>query len=124
MLCCWMCINTIFSHDFGISSQRLILSCSVIALAASLLLLPDSQAALDLWLSAAELIFLALCYLGVMLAPSLSIHTARDTIEPQLDGDWRGPFGHKNVAAPIMAMLVFVGLYLASSRHVVACVLT
>ncbi len=112
MLCCWMCINTIFSHDFGISSQRLILSCSVIALAASLLLLPDSQAELDLWLSAAALIFLALCYLGVMLAPSLSIHTARDTIEPQLAGDWRGPFGHKNVAAPIMAMLVFVGLYL------------
>jgi O-antigen ligase len=124
MLCCWMCINTIFSHDFGISSQRLILSCSVIALAASLLLLPDSQAELDLWLSAAALIFLALCYLGVMLAPSLSIHTARDTIEPQLAGDWRGPLGHKNVAAPIMAMLVFVGLYLASRRAVIAGVLT
>jgi O-antigen ligase len=119
MLCCWMCINTIFSHDFGLSSQRLILSCSVMALAASLLLLPDSQAELDLWLSAAALIFLAVCYLGVMLAPSLSIHTARDTLEPQLAGDWRGPFGHKNVAAPIMAMLIFVGLYLASRRAIV-----
>jgi O-antigen ligase len=37
--------------------------------------------------------------------------------EAHLAGDWRGPFGHKNVAAPIMAMLVFVGLYLASRRH-------
>lgn len=120
MLCCWMCINTIFSHDFGLSSQRLILSCSVMALAASLLLLPDSQAELDLWLSAAALIFLAVCYLGVMLAPSLSIHTARDTLEPQLAGDWRGPFGHKNVAAPIMAMLIFVGLYLASRRAIIS----
>ena len=120
ILCCWVCINTVFSHDFGLSSQRLILSCSVIAMAASLLLLPDSQAELDLWLSASALIFLALCYLGVMLAPSLSIHTARDTLEPQLAGDWRGPFGHKNVAAPIMAMLVFVGIYLARRQAVIA----
>ena len=120
ILCCWMCINTVFSHDFGMSSQRLVLSCSVIALAASLLLLPDSQAELDLWLGAAALIFLVLCYLGVMLAPSLSTHTARDTFESQLAGDWRGPFGHKNVAAPIMAMLVFVGLYLASRRAIIS----
>jgi O-antigen ligase len=120
ILCCWMCINTVFSHDFGMSSQRLVLSCSVIALAASMLLLPDSQAELDLWLGAAALIFLVLCYLGVMLAPSLSTHTARDTFESQLAGDWRGPFGHKNVAAPIMAMLVFVGLYLASRRAIIS----
>jgi O-antigen ligase len=116
ILCCWMCINTAFSHDFGLSSQRLILSCSVIVLAASLLLLPDSHAELDLWLTAAALIFLALCYLGIVLAPSLAIHTARDTFEPHLAGDWRGPFGHKNVAAPVMAMLVFVGLYLTSRQ--------
>jgi O-antigen ligase len=116
ILCCWMCINTAFSHDFGLSSQRLILSCSVIVLAASLLLLPDSHAELDLWLSAAALIFLALCYLGVVLAPSLAMHMARDTFEPHLAGDWRGPFGHKNVAAPVMAMLVFVGLYLTSRQ--------
>ena len=120
ILCCWMCINTVFSHDFGLSSQRLILSCSVIAMAASLLLLPNSQAELDLWLSASALIFLALCYLGVMLAPSLSIHSARDTLEPQLAGDWRGPFGHKNVAAPIMVMLVFVGIYLARRQAIIA----
>jgi O-antigen ligase len=116
ILCCWMCINTAFSHDFGLSSQRLILSCSVIVLAASLLLLPDSHAELDLWLTAAALIFLALCYLGIVLAPSLAMHTARDTFEPHLAGDWRGPFGHKNVAAPVMAMLVFVGLYLTSRQ--------
>lgn len=120
ILCCWMCINTAFSHDFGLSFQRLILSCCVIALAASLLLLPDSQAELDHWLSAAALIFLALCYLGVMLAPPLSIHTTRDTLEPHLAGDWRGPFGHKNVAAPVMAMLVFVGLYLTGRRAILS----
>ncbi len=116
VLCCWVCINTIFSHDFGLSLQRVILTGSVLAMAACLLLLPDTQDELDLWLGTSTLIFLVLCYLGIMLAPSLSIHMPRDTIEPQLAGDWRGPFGHKNVAAPIMAMLVFVGIYLVGRR--------
>jgi O-antigen ligase len=122
ILCCWMCINTAFSHDFELSSQRLVLSGSVIVLAASLLLLPDSQIDLDRWLGAAALIFIALCYLGVVLEPSLSMHTARDTFESQLAGDWRGPFGHKNVAAPVMAMLVFIGMYLASRRKNVSAI--
>ena len=116
ILCCWVCINTVFSHDFGLSLQRVILTGSVLAMAACLLLLPDTQDELDLWLGTSTLMFLALCYLGVMLAPTFSIHTARDMIEPQLAGDWRGPFGHKNVAAPIMAMLTFVGIYLVGRR--------
>ena len=118
VLCCWMCINTVFSHDFGLSFQRLILTGSVLTMAACLLLLPDSQDELDIWLSVTVLIFLFLCYFGVMLAPSLSIHTARDTFESHLAGDWRGPFGHKNVAAPIMALLVFVGIYLMGRQAI------
>ena len=117
LLCCWIGINTLFSHDVGLSFQRLILTVCVVALAASLLLLPHSQAELELWLGAAALILLALCYLGILLAPKYSMHTAADMFEEHLAGDWRGPFGHKNVAAPIMAMLVFVGIYLASRRH-------
>jgi O-antigen ligase len=116
ILCCWVCINTAFSHDFGLSLQRVILTGSVLAMAACLLLLPDTQEELDLWLGGSVLLFLVVCYLGVMLAPALSIHMPRDLIEPQLAGDWRGPFGHKNIAAPIMAMLVFVGLYLVGRR--------
>ncbi|MEI9922629.1 MAG: O-antigen ligase [Bradyrhizobium sp.] len=116
VLCCWVCINTVFSHNFGLSLQRVILTGSVLAMAACLLLLPDTQEELDLWLGASTLMFLALCYLGVILAPTFSLHTARDMIEPHLAGDWRGPFGHKNVAAPIMAMLTFVGIYLVGRR--------
>src|SRR5262249_39286251 len=41
----------------------------------------------------------------------LSMHTAFDTQEPHLAGDWRGVFGHKNVAAAVMAMLLFLGIY-------------
>lgn len=116
LLCCWIGINLAFSHNFGISFQRLVLTGSVLALAACLLLLPDSQEELDSWLSATVLIFLVVCYLGVLLTPSLSIHTAQDVFEARLAGDWRGPFGHKNIAAPIMALLVFVGIYLVNRK--------
>jgi O-antigen ligase len=47
------------------------------------------------------------------------MHTAGDMFEEHLAGDWRGPFGHKNVAAPVMAMLVFVGMYLVSRKHLI-----
>ncbi|MDR3490046.1 MAG: O-antigen ligase [Bradyrhizobium sp.] len=120
LLCCWIGINTLFSHDVGLSFQRLILTACVVALAASLLLLPHSQAELDLWLATAALILLALCYLGVLLAPKYSMHTAGDMFEEHLAGDWRGSFGHKNVAAPIMAMLIFVGLYLTSRKSLIS----
>ena len=120
LLCCWIGINTLFSHDVGLSFQRLILTTCVVAMAASLLLLPHSQAELTLWLGTAALILLALCYLGVLLAPTYSMHTAGDMFEEHLAGDWRGPFGHKNIAAPVMAMLVFVGLYLTSRKSLIS----
>jgi O-antigen ligase len=67
------------------------------------------------WFSIAALVLLAVCYLGMMLAPGLSIHLATDIQEPQLAGNWRGAFGHKNVAASVMAMLVFLGIYIFRS---------
>jgi hypothetical protein len=46
---------------------------------------------------------LAICYLGILLAPDLSVHLASDPQEPGLaGGNWRGAFGHKNQAAAIM----------------------
>jgi O-antigen ligase len=43
--------------------------------------------------------------------PHLSVHLATETQEPQLAGDWRGAFGHKNMAAGMMVMLLFIGVY-------------
>ncbi len=120
LLCCWIAINTLLSHDVSLSFQRLILTACVVALAASLLLLPRSEAEWARWLGAAALILLALCYLGILLAPKLSMHTAGDMFEEHLAGDWRGTFGHKNVAAPVMAMLVFVGLYLIGRKSLIS----
>lgn len=110
----WLLINVAFSESRGVSLQRFVLAASVTSLAVLLPLLPPTQRGFNLCLGGAALALLALCYLGVFLAPQYSIHTALDITEPQLAGDWRGSFGHKNVASPVMTILVYVGIYLSA----------
>ena len=44
------------------------------------------------------------------------MHLATDAQEPALAGNWRGSFGHKNMAAAaVMAMVLFIGIYMARS---------
>jgi O-antigen ligase len=87
----------------------------VVAAAAALMLLPKSQNELMRWFSIAALVLLSVCYLGIVLAPNLSIHLATDAQEPGIAGSWRGSFGHKNEAAATMAMLLFLGIYIIRS---------
>jgi O-antigen ligase len=108
----WVFVTVALSLDPGTSIRRFALTACVIAVAATLMLLPKSQAELMRWLSIAALALLAICYLGILLAPNLSIHLATDAQEPALAGDWRGSFGHKNAAAPMMVMLLFMGIYI------------
>jgi O-antigen ligase len=110
----WLLINIAFSESRGVSIQRFVLAASVTSLAVLLPLLPPTQRSFNLCLGAAALVLLVLCFLGVFLAPQYSIHTALDITEPQLAGDWRGSFGHKNVASPVMTILVYVGIYLSA----------
>jgi len=67
-------------------------------------------------LSAAVLIVLALCYAGVLLVPDLAVHQATDVLEPEHAGSWRGLFAHKNQAGGMMAVFVFIGLFVARTR--------
>jgi O-antigen ligase len=108
----WMVASVVLSLDPSTSMKRFALTACVIAVTAAMLLLPKSQSELMRWLSIAALVLLAVCYLGILLAPGLSIHLSTDTQEPQLAGNWRGAFGHKNVAASVMAMLLFLGIYM------------
>lgn len=110
----WLVVNIIFSESRGVSIQRFVLAASVTSLAVLLPLLPPTRRSFNLCLGAAALVLLALCYLGVFLAPQYSIHTALDITEPQLAGDWRGSFGHKNIASAVMTILVYVGIYLSA----------
>ena len=108
----WIVLSVVLSLDPGTSIRRFALTVCVVSVAASMMLLPKSQTELMRWFSIAALALLAICYLGVLLAPNLSTHLATDAQEPALAGDWRGSFGHKNLAAAIMAMLVFLGIYI------------
>lgn len=110
----WLLINIVFSESRGVSIQRFVLAASVTSLAVLLPLLPPTQRSFNLCLGAAALVLLVLCHLGVFLAPQYAMHTALDIGEPQLAGDWRGSFGHKNVASPVMTILVYVGIYLCA----------
>jgi O-antigen ligase len=107
----WVLVTVVLSLDPSTSIRRFALTACVIAVASTLMLVPKSQTELMRWLGIAALALLAICYLGILLAPNLSIHLATDAQEPALAGDWRGSFGHKNAAAPMMVMLLFIGIY-------------
>jgi O-antigen ligase len=111
----WLCLTVVFSFDPSTSIRRFALTAFVVAVAAAMMLLPKSQNELMRWFSIAALVLLATCYLGILLAPDLSIHLPTDAQEPALAGNWRGSFGHKNVAAAVMAMLLFLGIYICRS---------
>jgi O-antigen ligase len=111
----WMALTVVLSLDPDTSIRRFALTGCVVAVTAALMLLPKSQNELMRWFSIAALALLAICYLGIVLAPQLSIHLATDVQEPELAGNWRGSFGHKNMAAAVIAMLLFVGIYTVRS---------
>jgi O-antigen ligase len=106
-------VGLLLSGDPSTSLKRFALTACVTSVAAMLMLLPKSQSELARWLGVAALILLATCFLGIVFVPPLAMHTAFDTQEPHLAGDWRGVFGHKNVAAAVTAMLLFLGIYVA-----------
>jgi O-antigen ligase len=116
----WLCFTVLLSFDPSTSIRRFALTAFVVAVAASLPLLAKSQQELMRWFGIAALVLLVVCYLGILLAPKLSIHLATDLQEPGLAGNWRGSFGHKNVASGIMAMLLFVGIYVIRAGGVLS----
>ena len=111
----WIVVSVMLSTEPAISVKRFTLSAAAAAVAAMLFFLPRSQSEMARWFSIAVLGLLATCYLGIVFVPNLSIHLATDLQEPLLAGDWRGVFGHKNVTAAVMVMMLFLGIYIMSS---------
>lgn len=107
----WIAMSVVTSSDPTTSMRRAIATLLVAVVTSSLMLLPRNQNELARWLSIPALGLLAVCYLGILVVPDLSMHHASDLAEQQLAGDWRGSFGHKNVAAGLMGMLLFIGIY-------------
>ena len=116
----WIVVSVVLSTDLATSIKRFALTAAAAAVASMLFFLPRSRSEMARWFSVAVLGLLATCYLGILFAPNLSIHLATDLQEPLLAGDWRGVYGHKNVAAAMMVMMLFLGIYIASSGLTIA----
>lgn len=108
----WFAATSLLSPSPGLALNRLALAGIVIAIALCLPLLFARVEDFVTMLGATVSIAIALCFLGVVFAPELAIHSLRDTVEQGLAGDWRGMFRHKNDLAPMAIHFSFVGLLL------------
>jgi O-antigen ligase len=114
----WFACSAVLSAHAGLGARRLVLAIFVVFQSAMLLLLPQDRTHFVRLLTTVGLVALVLCYAGVIFAPHFSIHQSSDIAEPQLAGNWRGFFAHKNGAGAGMAILIIIGIYIfrTSSR--------
>jgi O-antigen ligase len=107
----WFACSAVFSLYPGLAARRVVLATFVIFQAAMFLLLPQDRTHFVRLLTFGSLAVLILCYAGVIFAPGLSVHQSSDIAEPQLAGNWRGFFAHKNGAGAGMGILIITGIY-------------
>ncbi|MGQ3356572.1 MAG: O-antigen ligase family protein [Phreatobacter sp.] len=107
----WLSLTVVTSADVSLSLRRLILFGMLAVLTAALFLMPKGRRDLAGLLAAAVGVLVVLSLVGVALFPQFSIHQITDINEPQLAGDWRGVFAHKNTAGAIFAMTIFMMIY-------------
>jgi O-antigen ligase len=114
----WFAMCVLTSWDPTLSARRFALTLIAMGIAAMVLLLPKNVRHFGDVMAAVVLIVLATCYAGVLLVPELAIHQPTDYMEPELAGDWRGVFVHKNEASAAMVVFIFIGLFVARVRSI------
>ncbi len=112
----WCAVSVVASWEPALAARRLAFTLVIMSISGMVLLLPKNVRHFSDLMAAVVLIVLAVCYLGVLLAPSLSIHQATDFAEPEHAGDWRGLFPHKNQAGATMVLFIFIGMFVARMR--------
>ncbi len=114
LLLAWLTVVSVaLSVDPGVSARRFVLSLATFLLAAMLPWLTRGLKHFSTLMLGIAALVLVLSYLGILLVPHLTIHQASDLVEPEIAGDWRGIYGHKNAAASVMAIFVYVGWFVA-----------
>jgi O-antigen ligase len=109
----WFACSAALSLYPGLAARKLVLAALTVFQAAVFLLVPQGRDHFSRLLAVGALIVLLLCYAGVIFLPELSIHQSADLAEPDLAGNWRGFFTHKNGAGAGMVILVFIGIFVA-----------
>jgi O-antigen ligase len=112
----WFALSVATSWDPAQSARRFAFALVTIGIASMVLLVPKTPRHFADVMAVVVLIVLIACYLGLVLVPQLTIHQASDVLEPELAGDWRGVFGHKNQASAVMVLFVFIGIFVARVR--------
>lgn len=110
----WFALTSILGLAPGQSLRRLVMAGILCASAAGMLLVPRDERHFATLLAICAGIIIIVSYIGVALIPDRAIHQVSDFLEPQLAGNWRGLFDHKNGAAAAMSIFALSGLYIAS----------
>ncbi len=110
-LLAWMAVSAAISSNPALAGRKLVLAMLIILQAAVLLLAPSSRRQFAMLLALGVALSLAASLLGILFIPERAIHQITELIEPQLAGDWRGAFAHKNVAGAACALMVLIGLF-------------
>lgn len=111
----WLLVIALKSGDIPTALRRVVFELFCVSIAASALALPRSQRELAIIMGSVALFVLGLSYLGVVAFPNLSIHQVTDAVERELAGDWRGIYTHKNQAGAMMALFIYIGLFVAGA---------
>ncbi|GJD33755.1 O-antigen ligase family protein [Methylobacterium aerolatum] len=113
----WLLITSLISSDPMLSLRRLALFGIAAFLSVSLILVARSARQLADAFAMAGGTILAASYLGLVLVPNLTMHSAYDlTGEINHNGLWRGIFPHKNEAGMAMTIIVILGLFVGAVR--------
>ena len=111
----WMLLGVVNSNMPDISMRAFRFTAVVITIAGTVLLLPRGQRQFAALLGTVALIVLGVCYAGLVLLPGIAIHSGGDVLEPEHAGAWRGLFDHKNIAGAMMAIMMMIGIFVATS---------
>jgi O-antigen ligase len=108
----WFACTAVLSAYPELALRRLVLAGFVIFQAGMFVFLPEDRLHFARLLALGAVLILILCWGGVFVAPHLSVHQSTDIAEPQLAGNWRGLFAHKNGAGECMGLLIIFGIYI------------
>ncbi|CDM62809.1 MULTISPECIES: O-antigen ligase family protein [Rhizobium] len=116
-LLAWLLFTGLFAGDPSAAFRRIVFAILVCLCANATLLIPTNGAQFAKLMCIGLTFAIGLSYFGVLVLPHLAVHQVTDALEQSLAGDWRGHFGHKNIAAAAMVYAVFFGLYIAKAGH-------